>query len=456
MSSLIGLLHLGANALQAQNAGISVTSNNVANASTPGYSRQRISLQSQLGTPLVGGVLASGIDRMSSSLLAGRMRSNTGSLSVAEAFSSALLDLEAGMTMPGGDVGSLVAGLFSQISQVSASPGEQGLRDAAVQAARSLAAGMQRQSAEVAEARNDANQRIRESVQEANRLITQIASANKATVVTNDPIVRDQRDQAAERLSELVGGTARIDPDGQMRVTLPGGESLVDGPRGAQLVATPDAALANMDRIQVVDGNHVRDVTAGIDGGRIGGDLRMRDQVAPAALAQLDQLAFDISSQLNGVHQQNAGLDGQTGRNLFTAPTQVAGAAAAMAVDPAVSADPSLLATAAAGAGPGDNQGALALLGLRDQPLADGGRRTFADAGIQITANVGRAAADAAVDRDFFAAQGNYLSGLRDSISGVSVQEEMTNLSQFQHAAEAQMQFLSTVDELLGSIIQGL
>jgi flagellar hook-associated protein 1 FlgK len=95
-------------------------------------------------------------------------------------------------------------------------------------------------------------------------------------------------------------------------------------------------------------------------------------------------------------------------------------------------------------------------MSLRDQPLADGGRRTFTDAGIQVPLGVGRAAADALVDRDFHSAQGTYLDGLRDSMSGVSLQEEMSNLSLFQHAAEAQVQFLSTVDELLGTIIQGL
>jgi flagellar hook-associated protein 1 FlgK len=456
MPSLFGLLNLGANALQAQNAGVAVTSNNVANATTPGYSRQRIDLESQLGSPLVGGVMAGRVDRISSSLLAGRMRSNTSSLSVAEAFSSALLDLEGSMTVPGGDIGALSASFFSNIAQVSASPGEQGLRDAAVQAARALAVGMQRQAAEVADSRADSNQRIRESVQEVNRLIGEIAQANRASAISDDPVMRDRRDQAAGKLSELIGGSARIDPDGQMRVSLPGGETLVDGPRGVQLRTTPDVALGNMDRIEVVDGAHVRDVTSGIDGGRIGGELRMRDEAAPAALAQLDQLAYDISTQVNQVHQLNAGLDGQDGRNLFAAPTQVAGAAASMAVDPELLADSRLLATAAPGAGPGDNQGALALMSLRDQPLADGGRRTFTDAGIQIPLGVGRAAADAIVDRDFHSAQGTYLDGLRDSMSGVSLHEEMSNLSLFQHAAEAQVQFLSTVDELLGTIIQGL
>jgi flagellar hook-associated protein 1 FlgK len=127
-----------------------------------------------------------------------------------------------------------------------------------------------------------------------------------------------------------------------------------------------------------------------------------------------------------------------------------------MEVDPALAADSTLLATSAAGAGTGNNEGALALVALRDQPLASGGTRTFVDAGIDIAADVGRAAADAMAERDFFGVQGEHLAALRDAASGVSLQEEMSNLSQFQHAAEAQVRFLSTVDALLGSIIEGL
>ena len=456
MSSLFGLLNLGANALQAQNAGVAVASNNVANANTPGYSRQRLDLESLIGAPLVGGVRVGGVDRLSSDLLAGRIRSNTSSFSVADAFAGALLDLEGAMSTQGADLGSLVAGFFAKVGEVSASPTDQGLRDATVAAASSLGTGMRQQAAAVTGAREQANQRIREKTVDANGLLRDIARANKTLTASNDPVVADQREQAAEQLSKLIGGTARIDPDGQMRVTLGGGQVLVDGMRAAQLISTRDPALGGMDRIEVVDGSHRSDVTGNIDGGAIGGELRMRDQAAVAAMAQLDQLAYDVTTQVNQVHQQNAGLDGTTGHALFAPVGQVAGAAAAMRVDPALLTDSRLLAAAAPGTGTGDNQGALALVALRDQPLAAGGTRTFIDAGIDVAAGVGRSAAEAVADRDFFGAQGDHLSGLRDSISGVSIQEEMTSLSQFQHASEAQVQFLHTVDELLGTIIEGL
>jgi flagellar hook-associated protein 1 FlgK len=455
MTSLLGLLDLGATALQAQNAGVAVASNNVANASTDGYSRQRVELESMPSGALVGGVRVGSVERLSSELLSARIRSNGSSVSVADAFASALLDLEAAMSS-GGDLGQLVAGFFAGMSQVSAAPSDVNLRDAAVQAARALAHGVQKRAASVQQARAEANQRIREQLQEANRAVQAIARANATAATARDPAVLDLRDRAAARLAELVGGTARIDPDGQMRVNLPGGETLVDGTRAASFATSPDPALGGMDRIEVVDGGHRRAVTGLIDGGRVGGELRMRDQAAPAALARLDGLAYDMSTQVNAVHRQHADLSGQTGGDLFAPPPGVDGAAAAMAVNPDVVADSSLLATGATGAGPGDNAGARALVALRDQSLADQGRRTFVDAGIDVSAALGRSAAEVLGDRDFFTAQGQHLAGLRDSMSGVSLQEEMSNLSQFQHATEAQVKFLSTVDELLDTVIQGL
>lgn len=456
MSSLFGLLDLGSAALQAHNAGIAVASNNVANASTPGYSRQRIDLRSQLASPLVGGVRAGGVERMASGLLAQRMRQNAAAAGTAHAFTSGLLELEQGMSAQGASVSSQTGALFGALGHVSAAPLDTNLRNAAVAAAEDLAQGIRRQAQAAEDSREQANLRIREQVQEANRYIQEIALANRAAAQDADPVALDRRDMAAQKLAELTGAQSRVDADGHMRVTLANGESLVDGTRGAQLTATPDAALGGMDRISVVDGTHTRDVTTAIDSGLMGGDLRMRDQQATGTMARLDQLAFDLATEFNAVHRSGAGLDGVSGRDMFTAPTQVAGAAAAFAVDPALVADSTLLATAAAGAGPGDNQGVTALVALGDQTTAGGGRRTFLDEAIDITAQVGRTAAAAGGELELFNAEADHLAGLRDSESGVSLQEETMRLSQFQHASEAQVRFLSTIDELLGTMIESL
>jgi flagellar hook-associated protein 1 FlgK len=211
-----------------------------------------------------------------------------------------------------------------------------------------------------------------------------------------------------------------------------------------------------MVSLQVVDGASTRDVTGSLDSGTIGGDLRFRDSVAVQLATDVDQLAFDFASALNGVHQANAAVDGSTGRPLFSVTGSATGAAAAIAVDPAIAGDSSLVAAAGAGQGSSSNQGAIDLLALRDQALAAGGARRFGDEAIRMLADLGREAATARADREFQDAQRSGLASLRDSISGVSIQEELTRLSQFKNAADATSRFLATIDGLLGRLIQDL
>jgi flagellar hook-associated protein FlgK len=124
-----------------------------------------------------------------------------------------------------------------------------------------------------------------------------------------------------------------------------------------------------------------------------------------------------------------------------------------MAVDPALLADHGVLATAALGAGPGSTGGAQALAALADAPLAGGGTRRVADEAIDLFAGVGRAAAQAAETLELEGVQLDTLRGLRDALSGVSPEEELVKLTQFQRAHEAATRFVATVDEMLGDLI---
>jgi flagellar hook-associated protein 1 FlgK len=141
---------------------------------------------------------------------------------------------------------------------------------------------------------------------------------------------------------------------------------------------------------------------------------------------------------------------------MFTPLGQVAGAAQAIALDPGLAADPSRLALAAPGAGPGDNRGALALFALGSQSVASGGTRTLGDAALDVVSGVALAASDAKGDVTRDGLVGDHLAGLRDSLSGVDTQEELTNLARFEHATGAMTKFVSTIDSMLGSLIDQL
>ena len=441
MPDLLSLLSFGANAIAATNTSIGVTSNNIANANTDGYSRQSTDTT---GTPV----------RVADNLLSGRIQTAAGSLAMSQAFADALAELEGGLTS-GGTIDEQVGQLFSKVSAASAAPTDSTSRDSVVAAARALVSGIQRRAAGLQAARKEADARIRDSATSATTLAKQLAAANTAVAKNHDPASLDARDKIAKQLGQLVGGQARIDGDGQMRYVLDGGAVLVDGRHAAALTTRSDS-VTGLARLEVVDGASRRDVTPAIGGGAIGAQLQIRDHTIPAVQTKLDQVAYDVTTSLNAVHTANAGLDGVTGRPMFTPLTQVAGAASSIAVDPALDADSRLLALAAPGAGAGDNRGALALFAVGTASVASGGTATLGDAALDIVSSVALAGADAkgSVTRDSLVS--DHLAALRDSLAGVDTQEELTNLARFEHASSAMTKVVSTIDNMLGSLIEQL
>ncbi len=134
----------------------------------------------------------------------------------------------------------------------------------------------------------------------------------------------------------------------------------------------------------------------------------------------------------------------------------MAGTAAAFSVNTQIATDASKLAGATFGAGAGDNSGFLQLVALKDQPVAGNGTRTFVDQAITMLGNVGAAAASTRGAHELELARSEVLAGLRDGLSGVSLAEEASNLSQYQHASEAAVRFIGTVDQMLDFLITNL
>jgi flagellar hook-associated protein 1 len=443
MSDLLSLLNLGSAGIAAQNSGVGVASRNVANVNTAGYSRQRVDLQAMAG--YIGGVRAGSPDRINDSLLGMRMRTAAGSLSMSSTMSNAIGDLEARLVNRGPSIDESIGGFMSRLQQVAATPTDGTMRDAAVESINEMISGIRERSEELASALAESNQRIRDNAKQAADLAKRLADANKNVAKTNDPVLRDERDRIASSLSELVGGSARVDADGKMRFVLDGGAVLVDGSQAASIETKPDPTTGN-ETILVGTGTGKRDVTSAL-GGKLGADARFRDGTLATASNDLDQLAFDMATSMNAVHAGNVALDGSTGRNLFTAPGAVKGAAANLELDPAIAADSDLLATRGPGGGVGDNAGALALLGA-GQP--------FADKAIDMIAKIATEGARARSDVKRDSLVNDHLVGLHDSISGVDIQEELANLSKFQHASAAMTSFVSTIDQMLGNLIDRL
>lgn len=448
MSDLMSLLSLGSAGLAAQNAGVAVASNNVANANTDGYSRERVDFESLAN---LGGVRTGDATRFADALLGNRIRTATGALSMASANASSLAELQDAVAGNGTTIDEQLATMFADLDKASASPTDPSLRQQVVSDTKELTANFNRRAAAIQDQKDESNKRVADNAAQATVLAQQLAAANlQIQKNPSDQTAMDNRDKIANQLAQLVGGSARIDTSGQMRYVLDGGAVIVDG-KSSSSVQTSIDPTTGFATVQIVDGTVRRDVTRQIAGGAIGADLGMGQTTIASAQKNLDQLAYQVTLQFNAIHSVNAGADGVSGRNMFTPVASATGAAAAIAIDPGLEADPGQLALSAAGAGVGDNTGGQALYGLATAKNTNGD--TLANTAIGIGATVGTQVANATADVKRDQIVSDHLDGLRDSLSGVDTNEELTNLSKFQNASSAMTRFISTIDSMLGDFI---
>ena len=453
MTNLIGLLGLGGRAYAAHSAGVATVGNNVSNVSTEGYSRQRVDLAADI---VLGGVRSDGFYRTEDLLLSMQERDNAGASGFSSASTSALMGLDGALSLGPSSLPETISGFFDGLNALSASPLDGSRIQDVVQRARSMAEGFSDAAHAVRTSGQDAQFRAGMLASEVNELSAQIASANETLALYDDPSLADQRDLAAAKLAELVGGSARIDPDGNMRFVANGGAVLVDGDTTHPLSVTSNPTDPTSITVTIGTGPTARDVTTELGAGKLGGEIEFITTTVSDTLEQIDQLAFDLATAVNTVHAGSQAPDGTTGLDLFDIPAGPGGAALAMSVNQTILDDPNLLATATLGEPAGDIGGVSDLLALRDALTAGGGQRTAMDEAINVLAGVGRLATEAQAAQDLDAARGNMLAARRDALSGVSIEEEMLRLSEFQRAAEAASTYVSTIDEMLANLLASL
>lgn len=457
MTSLFGVLGVGANGLRTAAFGSAVASENIGGAATPGYTRRIVNIE-----PIAPGHLgsrATGSTRIADSFLERRMLGASSFEGEAKARHQALGVLDAVFADGPGDIANSLDAFQRALGDAMSRPNDPAARSIVLERAHDLASSFQRSAEALDNARVDVNGRISDTVRQVNGKLSEIASLG--TQIARDEAaggqaadLRDRRDQLVREVSEALPVTRIDNADGSIELLLAGSRSLVSGDgRAIELEAVTDATSGDV-RLRRVTAGAPEDVTNLVTTGSIGGLIDARDGAIADARGALDQLASDIATAYNGVHSAHVGLDGASGRNLFEPPAAVDGAARAMALSSDVRGQPSNLALAEDPAAlPGDNRGALALLAVADTKIALGGTSNASDAYASILANAGAAVQGARNVEEHATAAASQITSLRESISGVSTDEEMISLMKFQRAYQASLRVIEVADSMLGELM---
>lgn len=325
MSDVFGI---SVSALQAFQQAINVTSNNVANASTPGYDRETVNLteaipQSDGAATIGAGVVVSGINRAFSQAAANQLNSSQSSLGQLNALQnySSQIDNLFGTTI--GGLSTALQGFYGAFSDVANNPTSTASRQALLGQAQSVASSFQNASGELNSLNTDVNSRITADV-------TQINSIAKAISTLNNQIVTgtaqdggqqpnellDQRDQLVSNLSQLVGISTTTDPNGALNVFVGNGQPLVL--QGQVTSLTTIANQFNATQLEISTSATSAVISNNITSGDLGGLLAARTQVINPALNQLGQIATALSQTVNSQQAQGMDLSGNLGAPIFS------------------------------------------------------------------------------------------------------------------------------------------
>jgi flagellar hook-associated protein 1 len=289
------------------------------------------------------------------------------------------------------------------------------------------------------------DQQVTSIVGQVNSLTATIANLNgqiSALSPKGDAgTLEDQRQAAIAQLSQYIGLNQITTENNGIALTTSTGKALVSG-----------SASYALTTLQTGGTNHVlsggQDITGQITGGQLGGVIAARDTELPTVFSALDTLANGIATQVNQVNVQGVDNYGNPGQPLFTIPAGVAGSAAAIAV---ATDDPRRIAAAGFGEGSAGNTNAQALADLSTANIAGGTTATAFYA--SMLDQIGNATASATADSTQQQATLTQLTSQRDSFSGVSLDQEAANLTQYQRSYQAAAQVFSIVNSLFASAL---
>ena len=455
MSGLFDSLSVASTSLNAQRMGMDLVGQNLANVNTEGYSKRQLVLSERAPTDVNSsgrGVTVEEIRSTRDAFIQSRLTQEQPAGSMDATVADALAVAEAALGEAGSSLDASLGQFFSAFSALSENPSSPELRDGAARQGEALVQMFHDISDRLTTVGADADAAISSSVGELNRLAARVGQYNVEIMTANGRDVAgivDVRDVTIQKMSKLADVMTVQRPDGAIDVSIGRGESIVVGGDVTLLTA---GAEPSTGKTTVVLGSS--DISGEIHGGKIAGQMAVRDHYIPDYLDKLDTLAFDFAAAVNGLHETGKDANGDPGTAFFGLPSSTSGAASAITMNAAIVDDPQLIAASATGA-LGDNGVARQIAALRDVRSLDGGSATAANMWGRLVYAVGADAAGAVASRDGRQAVMDQLTRLRDSAAGVSIDEEAASLMKFQRAYEANARFFVTVNNAL-DVLMGM
>lgn len=458
-------LSIAVSALKAQQYGMSVAGQNIANANTTGYHRQEIVftaaspqtgkiLGGGIGNPVLGsGVLVQTVQRAQTDFLDGEVRNVNQESGSWDALSSNLTQAEAMIQDPDTSNSGSGSGISTQLNNfwnswqsLSSLPTSESARVSVAETGQNLAQGISTLYQNLASLQNEADKTIASKASDINQTAHQIAELNKQITSSiaggyqpNDLI--DQRDRLVEDLSKDANVTVYGTGGSEMIVSI-GGKALVQGDQVNEVKVNQNAN--GRSQIAWSDDSSAVNITSG----EIKGLTDVRDTVLAGYMTTLNTIASSVITQVNAIHSTGTTMSGAPAEDFFTGTD-----ASNIAVNPDLISDPTKVAAAGDGS-TGGNSIAKAIASIKSATNANG--QTINDVYNTFVSTIGADSKKASDQLSTCSATLKQLNTQRESVSGVSMDEEMTNMVKFQQGYNAAARVFTTMNSMLDTLINNM
>lgn len=464
MATLNAAFNIATGALDADQAALNVVANNVANANTPGYTRQVAKFEendpvtingrsSGTGATMTGGVsqrdlvLQQAIQQQGQ--VASAFSARLAALQQVEAVFNQTATANSGSSGSGiNGIGQDLSNFFDSLSSLESSPADTALRQQVLSGASAVAGDFQAASSQLSAQQASLDQQTGSLLTQINALTQSLAKLNQqiesASPNSDAGTLEDQRQQDLEQLSQMIGIHQIRTENNGLEITTSSGALLI---AGGQSFSLSSASISGSLHIYDSTGT---DITPSLvsGGGQIGGLLTVRDQDIPQMQNALDTLAYDFATAVNAQNEAGSDVNGNPGVAIFNLPPAVSGAASAISV--AIT-SASQIAAAASGAGSSDDTNLVALADLKNQGIIAGETPSgyYSDFVTTVGSLVSSVASQSAAQQAGVAQLQNQVN----SLSSVNLNEEAASLETFEQAYQAASKLFTILDQVMAAAL---
>ncbi len=463
MSKISAMMDTGKRSLMNSQTALQTVGHNIANKSTEGFSRQRVELLSNVpigegGLQIGMGARAGVVTRVNNPWLEKQIQKEGMSMGFEDSRADGLSRVEQIYNEQNNKgLNQYVTDFFNGFRELSNNPESLASRTMVRESAVGMVKDFGRVTSQLRGVQEDLDAQIKTTVGEVNEITKEIASLNEkiqtvevSKVPANDE--RDRRDLLLKKLGDKIDITWAEGKDGMVSVTAGRTAILVSGTGSSELKARQTDTRDRMEIFYQGTGAPAN-VTEQITGGRIGGALDVRDHVIEDLLGHVDNLAYTLATEVNKAHIEGFDRNGNSGVLFFEQPESVKGAAANLSMNKTIFNDVSRIAAASRADAAGDNTIANVISSLQYKQVMDGGTATMDDYYNTQVGQVGAMVQRAVKSQESQKNVMNQLTNIRESISGVSLDEETTKMIEFQKTYDASARLIKTADEMFDTVL---